>query len=182
MEPLLSPTLVVIAGPQASGKSTLAGALGEELRRTGERVALVELDQIAAMALPTLPNWATAHRIFESVTHQWLRTEVTCVIAEGPGSHNEVLRIVDQAPATTATVTVALTAPVQIAFERAQRDLTRDVSRERDFLESVYKRWPEELGLFHSHLLLDTNEIEMRGSVELIRSAIATAREEQRPG
>ena len=59
-------TLVLLVGPQASGKSTLATALSEELRRRGELVALVELDQIAAMALPTLPNWDIATHILGS--------------------------------------------------------------------------------------------------------------------
>lgn len=61
-------TLVIVAGPQASGKSTLAAALSAELRHRGERVALVELDQIAEMAIPTLPSWDVAHHIFESTT------------------------------------------------------------------------------------------------------------------
>lgn len=48
--------LIIIVGPQASGKSTLAAALSRKLRDQGEDVALVELDQIAAMALPTLSS------------------------------------------------------------------------------------------------------------------------------
>ena len=60
--------IIIIAGPQASGKSTLATAMSAELRRRGERVALVELDQIAAMALPTLPSWDAVHQIFETAT------------------------------------------------------------------------------------------------------------------
>jgi thymidylate kinase len=178
MNPLPLLALVVIAGPQASGKSTLAAALGEELRQIGERVALVELDQIAAMALPTLPDWETAHRIFESVTHEWLRSELSCVIAEGSGSYEEVLRVVNQAPAKAAVVTVAVTVPIDVAFERAQRDSTRGVSRERGFLEGVYQRWPEELARFHSHVLVDMNEIDLHRSVELLRTAITNAREE----
>jgi len=72
---------VVIAGPQASGKSTLAIALSAALRRRDERVALVELDQIAGMALPTLPSWEAAHHIFETTAGLWARTELTCVIS-----------------------------------------------------------------------------------------------------
>ncbi|ROQ41539.1 hypothetical protein EDF46_0919 [Frondihabitans sp. PhB188] len=178
MNPLPPLALIVIAGPQASGKSTLAAALSHELRQAGERVALVELDQIAAMALPTLPDWETAHRIFESVTGQWLRSSLTCVIAEGSGSYEEVLRIIDQAPAGTPVVTVALTAPFSVAFERAQRDPSRGVSRERVFLEGIYQQWPDELARFQSRVLLDTNELGLQRSVELTRTAIATVRQE----
>lgn len=37
------PTLVVIVGPIASGKSTVAAALAVELRRTGRRVAVLDM-------------------------------------------------------------------------------------------------------------------------------------------
>ncbi len=62
---------VLLVGPQASGKSTVARALCKELRQQGELVALVELDQIAEMALPTLPSWDTAARIFAMVAGEW---------------------------------------------------------------------------------------------------------------
>ena len=42
--------LVLLVGPQASGRSTVARALGKELRRQGELAALVKLDPIAEMA------------------------------------------------------------------------------------------------------------------------------------
>ena len=77
---------VVIAGPQASGKSALTVALSDELRGQGERVAAVELDQIASMALPTLPGWEVAHQITEAVAGLWLRAGMTCVIVEGVGT------------------------------------------------------------------------------------------------
>lgn len=64
--------LVLIAGPIAAGKSAVSRALAESLRAGGTRLALVELDQIADMARPTLPDWTDAHRIFASVTAQWL--------------------------------------------------------------------------------------------------------------
>lgn len=48
--------LVLIAGPIAAGKSAVSRALAESLRADGTRLALVELDQIADMARPTLPD------------------------------------------------------------------------------------------------------------------------------
>ena len=93
--------VVLIAGPQASGKSTLAAALAAELRKGGEMVALVELDQIAAMALPTLAGWDAAHQIFESVTGMWARTSLTCVVAEGSGTQDEVLKLLRRRSDTT---------------------------------------------------------------------------------
>ncbi|MCA1722159.1 MAG: adenylyl-sulfate kinase [Actinobacteria bacterium] len=42
--------LVVIIGPIASGKSTVAAGVAQRLRDQGRRVALVDLDEVVAMA------------------------------------------------------------------------------------------------------------------------------------
>jgi adenylylsulfate kinase-like enzyme len=168
--------LVVIVGPQASGKSTLATALSAEMRRRGESVALVELDQIAAMALPTLPDWDLAHQIFESVTGQWARAGLTCVIAEGSGSQGEVSRLHAQVPDSAVTTTVAVTAPFAVALARAQRDPSRGVSREYEFLSAVYERWPAEMARIDADLEVDTNELSIEQTVECVRAVIGVAR------
>lgn len=169
--------LVVVAGPQASGKSAVATALSEQLREHGELVALVELDQIAAMALPTLPTWTTAHRIFESVTAQWARSELTCVIAEGPGSRDEVAQLIEKAPPLAVVVTVVTTAPFEVALSRARADPTRGASREYDFLSKVYERWATEIALMDADVQLDTNDLDITQSVERIEAAIRSARD-----
>lgn len=118
--------LVVIVGRQASVKSTIASALNAGLRRQGERVTVVELDQIAAMAQPTsAAEWDGAARVFESVVGQWARLGMSCVIAEGSGSRDEAERLRQQAPPAAVTVTVATTAPFEVALARAQGDPTR---------------------------------------------------------
>lgn len=168
--------VVLIAGPQASGKSTLAAAVATALREQGEAVALIELDQIAAMALPTLPSWDDAHRIFESVTGMWARTGLTCVVAEGSGTYDELRRLRSQVPEGAATVTVAATAPFAVAFDRAQADPTRGVSKEREFLGGVYERWPRQLTRIDPDVLIDTNAVPVDLGVAHIRDAIASAR------
>lgn len=168
--------LVVVAGPQASGKSTIAAALSAELRRQGETVALVELDQIAAMALPTLPSWEAAHRIFELVTGMWVRVNLTCVIAEGSGTHDEVSKLISQAAAGAATVTVVTTAPFEVAFERAQADPTRGVSKDRSFLSGVYERWSDEMVRIDADVLMDTSSVPVAQGIELVTAAITSAR------
>jgi hypothetical protein len=81
----------------------------------GESVALVELDRIAEMALPTLPSWEVARQIFGSVAGQWVRSGVTCVIAEGVGSAGEVDELLQHAPSGAVTVRVVTTT----SFEKA---------------------------------------------------------------
>ena len=42
-------TLIVINGPIAAGKSTVAQALGQQLRQTGHPAAVVDLDELYLM-------------------------------------------------------------------------------------------------------------------------------------
>lgn len=100
-------------------------------------MALVELDQIAEMALPTLPSWDTAARIFAIVAGEWARADLTCVIAEGIASQDEVSIVLDHTPAAAAVVTVVMTTPFVAALPRAQADVTRGASRDRDWLATV---------------------------------------------
>lgn len=168
--------LVVVVGPQASGKSTLAAALGERLREGGDVVAVVELDALAAMALPTLPGWDVAHRIFEAVTGLWLRSGTTCVIAEGGASQEEVARVVRQAPAGTAVLVVGVTTSVAVAHERALADPTRGLSQQHDFLSGVYARWPEELRRIACDVVLDTTARDVEECVASLVEAVAHRR------
>jgi adenylylsulfate kinase-like enzyme len=75
--------LVVIVGPFAAGKSTLAAEVGRRLRERGEAVAVVGLDRVAEMALPSL-EWAWAHQVHAQLVRDWLSTPVRTVVAEGP--------------------------------------------------------------------------------------------------
>jgi adenylylsulfate kinase-like enzyme len=168
--------LVIVAGPQASGKSTLAGALSTELRAQGERVALVALDEIAAMALPTLPGWNAAHQIFETTVGLWARSGLTIVIAEGSGSAEEVSRLRDESPDEAVVVTVATTASFETALTRAQSDPTRGISREYEFLSGVYRGWDDELGRIAPDVVLDTDELSIVEGVQRMLDQIASAR------
>lgn len=171
--------LVIVAGPQASGKSAIAGALSEELRARGERVALVALDQIAAMALPTLPSWDAAHHIFETTVALWARAGLTLVIAEGSGSAEEVSRLRDEAPDGAVVVTVATTASFETALTRAQSDPTRGISREYEFLSGVYGGWDDELGRIAPDVVLDTDELSIVEGVQRTLDQLASARDDR---
>lgn len=168
-----SPMLVLIVGPIASGKSTVARALTTQLRRDSEQVALVELDQIAEMALPTLPSWDSAHAIFDSVVAQWLRTALTIVVAEGPGTQDEVDDLVTQIPPGIVVVTAALTSPFEVAFSRAEADATRGISRERQFLSGIFQQWSQDLPHIERDVLIDTGRSSVVECVRAIRSTIS---------
>jgi shikimate kinase len=171
---------VLLVGPQASGKSTVARALGEELRRQGELVALVELDQIAEMALPTLPSWDTAARIFAMVASEWARADLTCVIAEGIASQDEVSILLSHTPAAAAIVTVVMTTPFEAALRRAQADPTRGASRDRDWLADRYQEWSTEVGRIDADVLLDASASSVDQGVRQVHAAIEAARSTRR--
>lgn len=172
--------LVLLVGPQASGKSTVARALSEELRREGERVALVELDQIAEMALPTLPSWDTAARIFAMVAGAWARADLTCVIAEGISSQDEVSILLDQVPMAAVMITVAMTTPFEAALPRAQADPTRRASRDRDWLAERYQEWSLEKARIAADVLLDASGMSLDQCVRKLSADIQSARSSQR--
>ena len=130
--------LVVMVGPQAAGKSTVSTALASDLRLHGETVALVELDQIAAMALPTLPDWAVALEIFGSVTALWVAAGITCVVAEGVGSSAEVARVRAKAPRGAAVLTVAVTTSLSSAYARRRKTHRAECPR-------TTPSWPESI-------------------------------------
>ena len=167
---------VLLVGPQASGKSTLARALSSELRGQGERVALVELDQIAEMALPTLPSWDTAASIFGVVAGEWARADLTCVVAEGIASDDEVSVVLDRVPSDAALVVVAMTTPLEAALPRAEGDPSRGLSRDRDWLAERYQKWSADIGLIAADVLVDMGWLSVDQGVHQIRAAMATAR------
>ncbi len=167
---------VLLVGPQASGKTTVARALGQELRRHGERVAVVELDQVAEMALPTLPRWDTAVRIFAMVAGEWARAGLTCVLAEGIASQEEVSVLLTHAPAGAAVVTVAMTTPFEAALPRAEADPTRGHSRDRGWLADRYQEWSVEIGRVRPDVRLDASASSVDQCVRQVHAAIETAR------
>lgn len=164
--------LLLIVGPIAAGKSTIARALTASWRAAGQQVALVELDTIADMARPTLPDWADVHRIFASVTAQWLEAGLDLVIAEGPGSRHEIEKVRTSVPAGTPVVTVVLTSSFETALSRALSDPTRGISRQQGFLSQAYRRWAEELPRIEHDLLLDTDISAPEASLRTIRSLV----------
>lgn len=177
MPPSSPPAIVaLILGPQASGKSTVAHALVDALRGRNERVARVELDDIAAMALPTLPSWEVAGQIFASVVGEWARTELTCVVAEGIASQSELEVVTAQVPATAAITTIVMTTAVETAAPRALADPTRGISRDERWLAERYDEWQDELAHIDQDLDLDMGRLSVEQGVALAVSAIEATR------
>lgn len=139
-------------------------------------MALVELDQIADMALPTLPSWDTAARIFAMVAGAWAGAGLTCVVAEGIASQHEVSTLRARMPAGAAVVTVVMTTPFAAALPRAQADPTRGASRDQDWLADRYREWWVERGRIAADVLIDASVMSVDRSVQQLVAALEAAR------
>jgi chloramphenicol 3-O-phosphotransferase len=150
--------LIVVSGPIASGKSTLAAKLADLLRSAGESVALVGLDTVAEMALPTLDDWAWAHEVHGQVVGGWLATPISTVIAEGPATPAEVEQLLRYVPCGVSVLRVLLVTRYATALRRATADPTRGISKDPDFLGDMYRRFTRELPDMQFDMRLDTEE------------------------
>jgi tRNA uridine 5-carbamoylmethylation protein Kti12 len=135
--------LIVITGPIASGKSTIAGALARELERRGATAAVIDLDLVYEM-LSRGPKdndiyWRLARRAAAALADSLLEDGVSIVIAEGEfltAEHREeILNDVNRAEKAKV---VTLRTSFEVALRRAQGDPTRSVSRDPRFLREHY--------------------------------------------
>jgi len=146
---------VLITGPIAAGKSTLAREVAARLREAGRTVALVDLDTVAEMALPTLPDWEWAHAIHADLVGSWTARPLDVVVDEGSSSPAEVAQILAAVPRDVPVLRVLLLADVERSWERAQLDPTRGLSKDRDFLGRMYEAFDAGLPQLGHDLLLD---------------------------
>ena len=165
-----------MSGPIASGKSTLASELADLLRSAGEAVAVVGLDTIAEMALPTLDDWTWAHEIHGQVVGGWLATPIPTVIAEGTGTQAEVERMLQHVPSDVSVLRVLLVTRYETALSRATADPTRGVSKEPEFLAKMYQRFNDELPEMTYDLRLDSEASSAAVLAAMIVAAIREGR------
>ena len=136
------PVLVVIVGPIAAGKSTLAAEVGRRLQERGESVAVVGLDTVAAMALPNM-DWSWAHEVHGHLVGAWLATPVRTVIAEGPSSPAELEQLLRCVSSDVDVLTVILVTPYDVALRRALQDPDRGLSKDPSFLKADHDRFED---------------------------------------
>jgi shikimate kinase len=138
---------IVICGPIASGKSTLAKAVARELEQRGLTAATVDLDLVyemlehaSALSKDDQPTWSRARRVAAGLTDALLDDGLDVVVAEG-----DFLEEVERAefggalraPATLRFVTLSVA--LETALVRVQQDPTRVLSRDPVFLTRHYE-------------------------------------------
>ena len=162
--------LVMITGPIASGKSTLAGAVSHLLRQEGVSVACTDLDSIAEMGLPTLPEWGWAHSVHADLVAAWLSTDIDLVVDEGTSTPEEVSLVLHRIPRTTAVLHVLLSADYEASLLRAQADPRRGLSRDPAFLRADHDTHNRLRSLLPCDLLVN---VETRAPDELARLVVS---------
>ncbi len=134
------PVLVVIVGPIAAGKSTLAAEVGRRLRERGESVAVVGLDSVAEMALRAV-DWTWTHEVHAALVRAWLATPVRTVVAEGPSTASELDQLMRYVPGDVGVLTVVLSTRYEVALRRALEDPDRGLSKNPEFLRRDHDRF-----------------------------------------
>ena len=171
------PLLVVVVGPIASGKSTVAKALGVRLRSAGRRVVVLDLDDLVDTigGFVDLPpeRFVQAQRVFGKLAGSWL-DERFDVVAHGPFfSHSEDAALLHAVPASVVPRRVLLETPLDVALERVHADPDRLLADHPELLTAAYDRAsalvPE---MAPSEWTFDTSTIDATTIVDRIVAAL----------
>src|SRR3954449_569339 len=138
--------LVLIRGPIASGKSTLARRVAKDLAGLDVPSAVIDLDVVHDMLVPAASRtraedlWPVARRAVAALAASFEADGVAAVIVDGSypdqADHEALL---SSLPAQTGSFLVSLRVSYGEALRRAQSDPTRGVSRDPAFLSSYYE-------------------------------------------
>jgi shikimate kinase len=142
--------LIVITGPIASGKSSVARSLAVEAERRGTDTAAIDMDIVYDMLeqrggrKDDSSKWARTRRVSAAFADRLLADGVGVVIVEGelltPSDRREFLRAL-RSPHSPRFVTLRVS--FEHALRRVNSDATRRFSRDPEFLrrhhESVQK-------------------------------------------
>jgi adenylylsulfate kinase-like enzyme len=131
--------VIVITGPIASGKSTIAQALARELEQSGVRAAVIDLDLVHDALPETLAgddsSWTVARRNAAATANLLAADGVTVVIAEGSfNSPDDRSTFARDLRSDRDPLYVTLQVSFEEALRRALRDPTRGRSRDPEFL------------------------------------------------
>ncbi|MET0773231.1 MAG: AAA family ATPase [Candidatus Limnocylindrales bacterium] len=165
--------MVVLVGPIAAGKNTVADQLAELLTGRGRTVVVADVDEVAAMVrapgAAAAGLWHAAHEAHGALAGQWLRSAVDVVVAVGPiHSREEQEAFARHLPHEAPVLWVVIDAPVSVTFSRAQADPGRALSREHEFHHAAHKRFRELLPEIPADLTFDSATMTAAGIAAMI--------------
>jgi thymidylate kinase len=166
--------LVMLTGPIAAGKNTVAEQLARRLTDRGYTVVVADVDDVANMV--GTPGAAAAglrfaaHEAHGALIGQWMRSTVDVVIAVGPiYSDSEQTAFTRTLPDTAAVRWVVIDSPVSVTLARARANPNRGLSRDPEFHHAAERRFRELFPAIPAELTFDSSVL----SVDEIAAAIA---------
>lgn len=165
--------LVVVTGPIAVGKNTVADALALMMTARGHSAVVADVDDVAAMvAEPGAAEsglWFAAHAVHGTIVGQWMRSAVDYVVAVGPiYSTAEQDALVRHLPQDVSSLWVVIDAPVAVTLARARADHGRGRSREVEFHNAAHRRFRELLPGIRADIVLDSSALSTQQMVTSI--------------
>jgi hypothetical protein len=175
------PTLVTIAGPIASGKSTVAAFLAQRCSREGRTVVIADVDDVAAMvAEPGAAEaglWFAAHEVHGALVARWMLTEVNVVISVGPVySEAEQSALFGPWPPGARPWRVLMMPRCRATWERVGVDEGRGLSRQRDFHVAAHARFRALMPGIPFDLLFNSGDTSATDIAALVIQAINAPR------
>ena len=141
-------SLVVVIGPIASGKSSVATALADRLVARGSTVTLVDIDDVVFMSRAPADCvdelWARGRAVHGRLVGAWLDSGVDVVIAHGPAfTGPETSALMSSVGREVPVLRVLLTCPFEVALQRVAGDPDRVFSKDPEFLRRTYERFTD---------------------------------------
>ena len=137
--------LIVITGPIASGKSTIARAVMRQLEATGAEAAVVDLDLVYEMVDPTAwaktdqRKWTQTRRVTARLSDAFLAEGLAVIVEGGFQTPAERREFSDALRSQVEPHFVTLRVSFDLALQRAQLDPTRGLSKDPEFLRQHYE-------------------------------------------
>jgi hypothetical protein len=177
------PDLVILTGPIAAGKNTVADELARRLTGRGRTVVVADVDDVAAMVgrpgAAEAGLWFAAHEAHGALVGQWMRADVDYVVVVGPiYSDEEQAALTRFLPGDAALRWILIDAPVAVTLARAQADPGRVRSREPDFHHAAHRRFRELLPGIPADQVFDSVALDAEG----IAAEIVETLDPRQPG
>jgi adenylylsulfate kinase-like enzyme len=167
--------VIVITGPIANGKSTVARELARELKRARVLVTVIDLDLLHDMLTTDGPTaddatWALARHAAATLADTFLEEGVTVVVAEGsfnaPDDRAAFARHLDT---SVDPIYVTLRVSFEEALRRAQSDPTRGRSRDPAFLLPYFDAVDQALAaLPATDVIIDPEQMSTSAAVSIV--------------
>jgi adenylylsulfate kinase-like enzyme len=168
--------VIVICGPIASGKSTVARVVAQLFERLGTEAAVADLDLVYEMlehdraAKDRLEKWSRARRAAAALTEGLLDDGVGVVVVEGDFLRQEErAEFLSALRSRVAPLFVTVHVSIDLALQRVQQDPTRGISRNPRFLRRHYEQLESAVrSRPPTDLIVDTGSVDVDEAARMI--------------